>query len=76
MKWKTHWHKISLPTRLHYKQGSWSQACKDSRSNRGYFHKATRIWCFFQDERYVGSYKKIKFKEDVRSKLDFDFSEK
>jgi hypothetical protein len=29
MKWKkTHWHKISLPIRLHYKQGSWSKHVK------------------------------------------------
>jgi hypothetical protein len=31
---------------------------------------------FCQDERYVVSYKEIKFKKDVKSKSDFDFSEK
>ena len=56
--------------RLHYKQGSWSQVYEDTRPSREYLHKATQIWCFYQDERYIGSYEEIKFKEgDVESKL-------
>ena len=61
--------------RLHYKQGSWSQICEDTRPSYEYLHKTTKKMMFFlyiniyQDEKYVGSYEEIKFKKGVESKL-------
>jgi hypothetical protein len=59
--------------RLHCKQESWSQVCKDTRQSHGYIYKAAQIWCFYQNKRCVGSYEEIKFRRDVESKLDFRF---
>jgi len=59
--------------RLHCKQESWSQVCKDTWQSHRYIHKAAQIWCFYQNKRCVESYEEIKFRGDVESKLDFKF---
>jgi hypothetical protein len=46
---------------------------KDTGQSHRYIHKAAQIWCFYQNKRFVGSYKEIKFRGDVESKLDFRF---
>jgi len=49
---------------LHYKQESWSQVYEDTIPSCGYLHKAIKKWCFYQNERDVGSYEGIKFKKE------------
>jgi hypothetical protein len=61
--------------RLHCKQESWSQVCKDTRPNHKYIYKATQIWFFFliKMRDVLGVMKKSSLRGDVESKPNFNF---